>query len=162
MNLYRYTEMLYTAYLLAFLLGYFAVIIYSSKTWWGRSNLISIAYWIRSRPVSVTAQKYAGIYTHPICSVDGTTNSIGLPVGSGIIYEKLHLRSSSTRIIQNPSDRLILVIMVIYSVPTKLMKWRRWWKMLTISLNATSCARRYIVLLTLPWIRYAHFLTRPG
>ena len=50
---------------------------YSSKMWWGRSNLLSMDWWMRLRLVLVAAQKYTGIYYQPICSTDGTTNCWG-------------------------------------------------------------------------------------
>ena len=161
MKLSRYTEMLHIVYSLALCLGSFSVIIYSSKKWWGRLTLLSIACWIRLRPVSVAAKKYSRLYSHPICSADGTTNSIELPVGSGITYAKFNLLPSSTIILHNPSDRYILASMVISSVPTESMKGRRRRKTLPISLTAVSGARHSVVSLTLAWIGSAPFLACP-
>ena len=162
MKLSRYTEMIYIVYSLALHLGSFDVIIYSSRTWWGRSTFLSIACFIRPRPVLVAAQNYSGIYYHPICSNDGITNRICLSGGSGITYAKLHLTSSSTRILHNPSNRSILESMKISSVPTDSMKCRSRWKSLPISLTAMSGDRLSFVSLKLDWIGSAPFLSHPG
>ena len=79
----------------------------------GEIDFFSMAWWMRSRPVSVAAQKYAGLSTQPICSTDGTTNSMGLPGGLDIMYAEFHLKCNSTRILQNPPRSSILESMQI-------------------------------------------------
>ena len=124
--------------------------------------MISMSWWMRSRPVLVAAQKYAGIAAQTICSVDGTTNPTGLPGESGITYTKYHLLYYATRILQNPSNRLTAASMNIFSMPTKSMNCRTRKKTLPILLAGVYGTKRYVVSLTLAWIGSAPLLARTG
>jgi hypothetical protein len=62
----------------------FAGFIYSSKQWGGNSTRSATRPCMMSLPVSVAAQKYAGLSAQPICKAEGTTMRMGWPGGSGM------------------------------------------------------------------------------